>query len=93
MNPDVREEICMLGGEDALMFDNPDFDNAVIGVTTDGKVVYDYDKMVMDMAERDEVSLLDAAEFIDYNAIRSIPYAGGQAPIVMYPITPEVSNE
>jgi hypothetical protein len=49
--------------------------------------------MVMDMAERDEVSLLDAAEFIDYNTISSIPYAGGQAPIVMYPITPEVLNE
>ena len=39
MNPDIRDEICDMGGEDALMFDNPDFDKAVIGLTTDGRVV------------------------------------------------------
>ena len=30
--------------EDAVVFDNPNFDNSIIGVTTDGNVVYDYAK-------------------------------------------------
>ena len=28
----------------------------------------------------------EAVEFIDYNTLRAIPYAGGFAPVVMYPI-------
>ena len=93
MNQEIRDEICCMGGEDALMFDNPDFDNAVIGLTTDGRVVYQYDRMVADMVNRDSVSEEDAVDFIDYNTIRSIPYAGESAPIIMYPILTEVLNE
>lgn len=93
MNPNIRDEICDMGGEDALMFDNPDFDEAVIGLTTDGRVVYDFDRMVEDMARRDGVTPEDAMEFIDYNTIRSTPYAGENAPVVMYPITTEVRRE
>ena len=29
---DIRELICELGYEDAIVFDNPDFDDAIIGV-------------------------------------------------------------
>ena len=93
MNPDIRDEICDMGGEDALMFDNPDFDEAVIGLTTDGQVVYDFNRMVADMVQRDGVTPEDATDFIDYTTIRSLPYAGENAPIIMYPITTEVRRE
>ncbi len=93
MNHDIRDEICDMGGEDALMFDNPDFDNAVIGLTTDNRVVYNFNLMVEDMARRDNIPPEDAIDFIDYNTIRSIPYAGANAPVVMYPISTEVRRE
>ena len=70
--------------EDALVFDNFSYDGAIIGYTTDGKVVYDYDKMVVELMEDEGWSDLEAIEWIDYNTIRSIPYAGEKAPIIMY---------
>ena len=94
MNQDIRDEVCCLGGEEALLFCNPDFDEAIVGVTTDGRAVYDFERMVEDMAVRDSISSEEAAEFIDYNTIQSIPYAGEYAPVIMYPIIrPEVSRE
>lgn len=84
-----RELLCELGYEDSVIFDNPDFDDAIIGVTTDGNVVYDYDKMVVSLAEKDGMDLADAADFIDYNTIRSLPYVGESAPIIMYGLNQE----
>ena len=31
---------------DALVFDNPSFDNSIVGLSTDGNVIYDLSKMV-----------------------------------------------
>ena len=42
VNLNLREELP----EDALVFDNFAYDDAIIGVTTDDRVVYDYNKML-----------------------------------------------
>lgn len=73
-----------MGHEETLVFDNPDFDEAIIGVTHDGKAVYDYDKMVYCLMKEDKISSEDAMDFIDYNTIRSLPYAGEYAPVIVY---------
>ena len=83
MNQYVRDLICELGHDQAIVFDNPDYDNAIIGITTNGKVVYDYSKMIESLMEQDKMTYLEAVEFIDYNTIRVIPYAGEYAPIIM----------
>lgn len=83
MNQYIRDLICELGHDQAIVFDNPDYDNAIIGITTDGKVVYDYSKMIESLMEQDKMTYLEAVEFIDYNTIRAIPYAGEYAPIIM----------
>ncbi len=80
INEDVRLELS----EDAIVFDNPSFDNSIIGVTTDGQAVYDYDKMVGELMKDDGVSEQEAVDWIEYNTIRSIPYAGEMAPIIMF---------
>lgn len=80
INEDVRSELC----EDAVVFDNPSFDNSIIGVTTDGKAVYDYEKMVAELMADDGVSEQEAIDWIEYNTIRAIPYAGEMAPIIMF---------
>lgn len=72
--------------EDAIVFDNMSYDGSIVGVTTDGRVVYDYDKMVEELMEDEECSYEEATEWIDYNTIRALPYAGENGPIIMYSI-------
>lgn len=80
VKPDIRERL----DDGALVFDNPAYDGAIIGQTFDGRAIYDIDKMTEELAADDNISLEDAADFIGYNAIRSLPYAGDKAPVVVY---------
>lgn len=80
----VNLKLRALLPEDALVFDNASYDNSIVGVTTDNRVVYDYDKMVEELMEDEGWSYDEAVDWIDYNTIRSLPYAGEKAPIVMY---------
>ena len=82
VNPQLRDELP----EDAIVFDNMSYDGSIIGVTTDGRVVYNYDMMIEELMQDEEWSYEEAAEWIDYNTIRALPYAGENAPIIMYSI-------
>ena len=84
MNQDIRDLVYEYGNEETLLFDNPDFDKAIIGVTYDGRAVYDYADMVYCLMEEDNISEEDAVDFIDYNTLRSLPYAGEYAPVVVF---------
>ena len=75
----VREQLP----SDALVFDNQSYDNSIIGITLDGRVIYSYERMVIECAEDNEWSEEEAIDWIDYNTIRSLPYAGEKAPIVV----------
>ena len=82
----VNLQLCAELPEDAIVFDNMSYDGSIVGVTTDGRVVYNYDKMVEELMQDEEWSYEDASEWIDYNTIRALPYAGENGPIIMYPI-------
>ena len=82
----VKRLLCDNGYEDSIVLENPDFCNAIIGVSENGNVVYDYDKMVVQLMEEDKISYEDAADFISYNTINAIPYMGEKKPIIMYRI-------
>ena len=72
--------------ENLVMFENPSFDNSIIGVTSDlSTLIYDYNLMVKEFAEENECSEEDAEDFIQYNTIRAIGYYG-DAPIVVMPL-------
>lgn len=62
------------------------YDDALIGVTEDGRAVYDYEKMIQWLMDTEEWSCEEAMEWIDYNTLRSLPYMGEGAPIIMYPL-------
>ena len=78
-----RDILCDMGYEDAVVFENPDYDSAIIGVSSDGRVVYDYDLMVEHLMRKDGMKDLEAVEFIDYNTVRAAEYYS-DGPIVMY---------
>lgn len=82
----VQEKLIDAGYEDVLIFSNPDYDEALIGVTETNQAVYDFDKMVEWLVRNDGLSYDEAVEFIEYNTIRALPYFGERAPIIIYPI-------
>lgn len=76
-----------LEGDDApLLFDNHAYDGSIVGITTDGRVVYDYETMITELMEDEGWSEGDAVEWLDYNTLRALPYAesqGGKAPVIL----------
>ena len=62
------------------------YDDALIGVSEDGRAIYDYEKMVKWLMKTQDFSETDAIEWVDYNTIRALPYMGEKAPIIMYPL-------
>lgn len=80
---DIREALECAGYEESVLIDG--FDDAIIGVTMEGNVVYDYHLMVAIMVERDKITSDEAAEYIDYNVIRACPYYD-PSPIVIFGI-------
>lgn len=84
MNQKVREALCDMGFEDSIVFDGPDYDDAIVGVTDEGQVVYDYHKMIECLMQQDGITEDEAIDFIEYNTIRALQYMVGEnLPIIM----------
>ena len=66
-----------------VYFENPSYKDAIIGISTDRRVVYSYEKMVEQFMKEEQCSVEEAVDFIDYNTIRSLDYVK-DAPIVVY---------
>ena len=60
--------------EDALRFENPSFDNSIVAVDYDGRLIYDYDLMVEELMKQDDMSGEEAIDFISYNTLRRLDY-------------------
>lgn len=79
------------GLEDTLILDKESYDEAIIGITDDGRIVYDYEKMVACLAKRyakqgdSDDPETDAVEWIDCNTKKALLYMGsqGKAPIIL----------
>lgn len=67
----------------AAVFDNPEYDDALIGEDVNGSAVYDYWKMVSVLVERDNMTPENAVDFIDNTTTRAIPYCGDKSPIIV----------
>jgi len=82
-NSEIRQTIAEMGYEDTLFLDPDYLDEAIIGLTHDGRVAYDYDKLVAAFVTHDNMDAEAATEWIEYNTIRSLPYYS-QAPVIIY---------
>jgi len=71
---EIKELIEELGYEEVLLFESPSYNNAFIGLTEDGRAVYDYHDMVQCLVESDGMTEEEAEDFIQYNTIRALPY-------------------
>ena len=84
----ISETLYEMGYEGTISFENPDYALAIEGITTDGRLVYNYDKMVQQLMEEYKISEDDAKEYIDFNTIGSLPPPSEDKlyPIVMHNI-------
>ena len=55
----ARELIEDYGYEDVIIYDNPSYDDAFVGVTNDNRAVYDYDKMIEWLIEKEGMDYED----------------------------------
>lgn len=70
--------------EDTIIFKDYDYEDAFIGVSEDGRAIYDYDLMVKWLVDQKGFSEESAVEWIEFNALRSLPYMGDMRPIIMH---------
>lgn len=69
--------------EPVVVFDNLDYDSALIGITEDNRAVYDYDLMIKYLMDTQGWDETESIEWIEYNTLRALPYVQG-SPIIMY---------
>ena len=74
VNCEIRDELP----DGSIVFDNFAYDNSIIGVTLDDRVIYCYEYMVQELMSDENLSELDAIEWID-----RLSYAGDKAPIIV----------
>lgn len=82
---DAEQKILDNEFEDVLLLDNFSYDSALIGVSTDNRAVYDYNKMIEWLVDTEKFTEEEAIEWIDYNTLRTLPYYQ-DAPIIMFPL-------
>lgn len=83
---ELKDLLNELEYKDTVVFENPSYLKAIIGLSDDGALCYSYEKMIECLMEEDGMDYEGAMEFIDYNTIRALPYASsmGIRPIVVY---------
>jgi hypothetical protein len=81
---EIKEILCEIGLENSIVFENPDYESAIVGFDYNSdRVIYDYDKMVEFLVTTYSMSSEEAVEFIDVNTIRSLSYMGEKGPIIL----------
>jgi hypothetical protein len=82
----AEEKVLDAGYEDVVLLSNYSYDDALIGISHDNRAVYDFDKMVEWLVQKEGWTETEAVEWIEYNTIRALPYFGASAPIIVYAV-------
>lgn len=80
----TREQIEEQLEEGTVLLDG--YDEAYVGMSHEGQAVYDYEKMIDVLRERDGMTDEEAIEWIEYNTVRSLCYLPRPTPIILYPL-------
>ena len=71
--------------DEVILFERPSYATAFVGLTEDNIAIYDFDKMVKYLVDKDGLEEGDAVSFIEYNTISELEYYD-KSPIIMYRI-------
>ena len=81
----IKQYIEDQGYDSVKVFESPSYCDAFIGISDNGRAVYDFEKMAEQFMRENECEYDEAVEFIEYNTIRALPYYP-DGPIVVYPV-------
>lgn len=85
-NEELKEKILELGEyEDSIVLEGNEFADGVVGITTEGRVVYSYERLVERLATA-YGSTEEAIEWLETNTIPSLGWMGAKAPILIHEI-------
>ena len=82
-NDSLKEWAVDQGYEDAIVLESPTYRNAVLGISDDGRVIYSESIILEDMMIDEGMDEEEALDYFGYNLIRSLPYMGKMAPIIL----------
>jgi hypothetical protein len=74
-----RELLAEKHGEELLFLSEEYFDEAIVGVTNDDRVVYDMDKMIEVLCHESNCDAEEAIEYLEFNTWRA--YVGESTPV------------
>lgn len=80
----ARERIENEGYEDVIIFSNPSYDDALVGITNDNRAVYDYEKMIEWLITNEDMDYDEAADFVCWN---DSFYYGEGYPLIIHLLT------
>lgn len=80
---DLKEYLTEQCFADTVVLEGPSYISAVIGISTEGRLIYSRDLMVRYLCKQQGMTELDAEEFIDFNTVGALPNMGEKAPIIM----------
>lgn len=84
MDKDKLEELLSNADPKSLRLEpSATFDRAILGLTSDGRIVYSENKILVALQEVDGMDYEEALEWYEYNTARGVAYAGKKAPIII----------
>ena len=78
------DRILDAGFEDIIILKNFSYDSALVGISDDNRAIYDYELMIEYLMEEEGWTEEESIDWLEYNTIRSLSYAGDRAPIIMH---------
>ena len=81
---DFKKYIAGLTGKEELGLLDALYDEAYIGVSSDGRVAYSYDRMVEIVMLNKFMDYEEAIGFVDFVTIRELKKMGPDSPVVIY---------
>lgn len=85
-NDSLKKWLCDNDYGDTILLESPTYRCAIEGITDDGRLIYSEKKIIDYMVQEEGLSFEDAYDNFSYNIVRSLPYMGEKAPIIMYDI-------
>ena len=80
----AEERLLEYGYEGVKYLVDESYDDALIGVSEDGRAIYDFGLMIEWLMTKYDWSETESIEWIETNTLRALPYMGEGSPIIMY---------
>ena len=74
------------------ILNNPAFDNSIVGISTEGRAIYNLDKMIEEFMKDNNCTCEEAIDYIQYNTIRAAEYYS-DGPIIIVATIENILND